>query len=122
MAYRMSLQNLARFIAFFAFPSENLYENMLGCGLESATAWKHLSEKVKKHIKCSRHVENCLKLAFFGKTNIAEQLSAAYRTSIQRHKIEVGKYRHILSKIVCLVLIKYHVKIAKCFVLIPPVL
>ena len=33
--------------------------------------WKHLSEKVKRRVKCSSHVENCLKLAFFGKTNIA---------------------------------------------------
>ncbi|KAJ8025702.1 Zinc finger MYM-type protein 1 [Holothuria leucospilota] len=41
-----------------------------------------------------------MKLAFFGKTNIAEQLSAAYRTSIQRHNLEVEKNRHVLSKII----------------------
>ena len=40
--------------------------------------WKHLSEKVKRHVKCSSHVENCLKVALFGKTNIAEQLSFRY--------------------------------------------
>ena len=53
--------------------------------------WKHLSEKVKRHVKFSCHVENCLKLAFFGKTNIAEQLSKAYRDSIIQHNLEVKK-------------------------------
>ena len=62
--------------------------------------WKRLSEKVKRHIKFSCHVENCLKLAFFGKTNIAEQLSKAYRDSIILHNLEVGKNRHILSRII----------------------
>ena len=37
--------------------------------------WKQLSEKVKRHVKCSCHVANCTKVAIFGKTNIAEQLS-----------------------------------------------
>ena len=53
--------------------------------------WKLLSEKVKQHVKFSCHVENCLKLAFFGKTNIAEQLSKAYRDSIIQHNLEVEK-------------------------------
>ena len=52
--------------------------------------WKHLSEKVKRHVKYSCHVENCLKLAFFGKTNIAEQLST-YKDSIVQHNLEVKK-------------------------------
>ena len=52
---------------------------------------KHLSEKVKRHIKFSCHVENCLKLASFGKTNIAEQLRKAYRDSIIQHNLEVEK-------------------------------
>ena len=60
--------------------------------------WKHLSDKVKRHVKCSSHVENCLKLAFFSQTNIAEQLSQAYRHSIIQHNLEVEKNRHILSK------------------------
>ena len=62
--------------------------------------WKHLSEKAKKHIKCSCHVENSLKLAFFGKTNIAEQLSEAYRQTLEKHNMEVDKNRHVLSKII----------------------
>ena len=53
--------------------------------------WKLLSEKVKQHVKFSCHVENCLKLSFFGKTNIAEQLSKAYRDSIIQHNLEVEK-------------------------------
>ncbi len=62
--------------------------------------WKHLSEKAKKHVKCGCHVENSLKLAFFGKTNIAEQLSEAYRQTLEKHNMEVDKNRHILSKII----------------------
>ena len=53
--------------------------------------WKHLSEKVKRHVKFSCHVENFLKLAYFGKTNIAEHLSKAYRDSIIQHNLEVEK-------------------------------
>ncbi|XP_065070319.1 zinc finger MYM-type protein 1-like [Rhopilema esculentum] len=62
--------------------------------------WKHLSDKVKRHIRCGSHVENCLKLAFFGQTNIADQLSQAYRESILQHNLEVEKNRHILSRII----------------------
>ena len=60
--------------------------------------WKHLSEKVKRHVKFSCHVENCLTLAFFGKTNIAEQLSKAYGDSISKRNLEVKKTHHILSR------------------------
>ena len=59
--------------------------------------WKHLSEKVKRHVKYSCHVENCLKLAFFGKTNIAKQLSKAYRDSLIQHNLEVERNRHIVK-------------------------
>ena len=62
--------------------------------------WKHLSEKVKRHVKFICHVENCLKLAFFGKANIAEQLSKAYKDSIIQHNLEVKKTRHIQSRII----------------------
>ena len=62
--------------------------------------WKQLSEKVKRHVKFICHVENCLKLAFFGKANIAEQLSKAYRDYIIQHNLEVEKNRHILSRII----------------------
>ena len=62
--------------------------------------WKHLSEKVTRHVKFSCHVKNCLKLAFFGKTDIAEQLSKAYGDSIIQHNLEVKKNHHILSRII----------------------
>ena len=62
--------------------------------------WKHLSDKVRRHVKCKSHVENFLKLAFFGPTNIAEQLSQAYRDSIMQHDLEVEKNYHILSRII----------------------
>ena len=62
--------------------------------------WKHLSEKVKRHVRFICHVENCLKLAFFGKANIAEQLSKAYRDSIIQNNLEVEKNHHILSRII----------------------
>ena len=53
--------------------------------------WKHLSVKVKQHVKCSCHVENFLKLAFFGRTTIAKQLNKAHRDSIIQHNLEVEK-------------------------------
>ena len=62
--------------------------------------WKHLLEKVKRHAKFICHVENCLKLEFFGKANIAEQLSKAYKDSIIQHNLEVEKDRHIQSRII----------------------
>ena len=62
--------------------------------------WKHFTEKVKKHSACACHVENCLKLAFLGQSDIAEQLSEAYRASKQRHNLEVEKNRHVLSKLI----------------------
>lgn len=62
--------------------------------------WKHLSEKVKKHEKCVVHVENCLKLALLGKTNIEQHLSEAYRASLVKHNEDVEKNRYILSRII----------------------
>ena len=60
--------------------------------------WKHLSEKVKHHVKCNSHVDNCLNLAVFCHSNIAEQLSHAYRASVQEHNLEVDINCHVLSK------------------------
>ena len=41
-----------------------------------------------------------VKLLFFGKTNIAEQLSKAYIDSIIQHNLDVEKNCHILSRII----------------------
>ncbi len=62
--------------------------------------WKHLSEKVKKHEKCVVHVENCLRLALLGKTNVERHLSEAYRASLVKHNEDVEKNRYILSRII----------------------
>ena len=62
--------------------------------------WKHPSEKVKRHVKCSCHVENCVKRAFFDKTNIAEHLSKTYKESIIQHNLEVEKNHHFLSRVI----------------------
>ena len=43
---------------------------------------------------------NSLKLLFYGKVNIAEQLSKAYRDSIIQHNLKVEKNRQILSRII----------------------
>ena len=58
----------------------------------SVNGWTHLSEKVKRHVKCSSHVENCLKLTVYGKKKyIAEQIRKAYRDSIIQHNPEIEK-------------------------------
>ena len=43
--------------------------------------WQHLYEKAKRHSKCNFHVDNCMKVALFGKTDIAEQLNFSYNVS-----------------------------------------
>ncbi|XP_040195568.1 uncharacterized protein LOC120928571 [Rana temporaria] len=61
---------------------------------------KHLSEKCKRHESTRSHLDNALKLQFFGKRSIVEQLDASYRIGIRRHNEEVTKNRHILSRII----------------------
>lgn len=61
---------------------------------------KHLSEKCKRHESTQSHLDNCLRLNFFGRLSTAEQLDEGYRIGIRRHKEEVTKNRHILSRII----------------------
>ncbi|XP_065117720.1 zinc finger MYM-type protein 1-like [Paramisgurnus dabryanus] len=61
---------------------------------------KHLSERCKRHESSRSHLENAMKLQFFGKLSIAEQLDEGYRIGIKRHNEEVTKNRHILSRII----------------------
>ena len=61
---------------------------------------KHLSEKCKRHESSSSHLDNSMKLQFFGRVSIAEQLDEGYRVGIRRHNEEVTKNRHILSRII----------------------
>lgn len=64
------------------------------------TDLKHFSEKIKRHEQSAIHMENALKLAFFGKAKVSAQLNEAYRTGIRQHNEEVDRNRHILSKII----------------------
>ena len=64
---------------------------------QGVSDWKHFSEKTKRHVQCKRHIENCLKLASFGCSNIAEQLSETYHASKLHHNCEVEENRHVLS-------------------------
>ena len=43
--------------------------------------WKYISKKVKCHVTCNCYVEKWLKVAFFGKINLAEQLRSRYNVS-----------------------------------------
>lgn len=45
-------------------------------------------------------MDNAVKLALFGRVNIATQLDDGYRVSMRRHNEEVDKNRHVLSKII----------------------
>ncbi len=60
---------------------------------------KHLSEKCKRHESSQSHLDNTMRLQFFGKLSIAEQLDEGYMIGIRRHNEEVTKKRHILSRI-----------------------
>ena len=64
---------------------------------------------VKQHVECSCHVENCLKVAFFGRTSIIEQHSKVYRDSVIQHNVEFDntaifcqELLTVLSSVVCL--------------------
>lgn len=61
---------------------------------------RHFPNKAEKHEQTSIHMENSVKLAMFGKVNIAAQLNEGYRLGIRQHNEEVDKNRHILSKII----------------------
>ncbi len=59
-----------------------------------------LSKKFKRHESSRSHLDNAIRLQFFGKLSIAEQLDEGYRIGIRRHNEEVTKNRHILSRII----------------------
>ncbi|XP_040189964.1 zinc finger MYM-type protein 1-like [Rana temporaria] len=61
---------------------------------------KHLTEKCKRHEMTKSHLDNFMRLEFFGKRSIGEQLDAGYRIGIRKHNEEVTKNRHILSRII----------------------
>ncbi|KAM4628575.1 zinc finger MYM-type protein 1-like [Polymixia lowei] len=61
---------------------------------------KHISEKSKKHEQTRTHIENAMKLAMFGKLNIAAQLDEGHRIEIRKYNEEIDKNRHILTKII----------------------
>ena len=46
------------------------------------TALKRLSERIKKHDGSKVHMENCVKLAVFGKISIATQLDDGHRVAV----------------------------------------
>ncbi len=52
---------------------------------------KHLSEKCKRHESSHSHLDNAMRIQFFGKLSIAEQLDEGYRIGIRRHNEEVTK-------------------------------
>ncbi len=65
------------------------------------TDLKHLSEKCKKNQEESKtHKGNSVKLAMFGRANIASQLSGSYRVGIARHNEDVDSNRAKFSRII----------------------
>ena len=54
---------------------------------------KHLSEKCKRHESSRSHLDNSMKLQFFGRVSIAEQLDEGYRVGIRRHNEEVNEQK-----------------------------
>ncbi|XP_060855369.1 uncharacterized protein LOC132933049 [Metopolophium dirhodum] len=60
----------------------------------------HLNNKISTHIKSSLHLNAHLNLKLLGKQDIRQQLSNAFRLSIQKHNETVTNNRYILSKII----------------------
>ncbi|XP_026818984.1 uncharacterized protein LOC113557616 [Rhopalosiphum maidis] len=60
----------------------------------------HLNDKISTHIKSSLHLNAHLNLKLLGKQDIRQQLSNAFRLSIQKHNETVTNNRYILSKII----------------------
>ncbi len=88
--------------AFYCFPYllfQSPGTEML-CTTTGVCDLKHLSEKFKRHESSRSHLDNAMRLQFFGKLSIAEQLDEGYRIGIRRHNEEVTKNRHILSRII----------------------
>jgi hypothetical protein len=57
----------------------------------------HLPEKIKKHERFAKHIRNVIDLATLGKVNITTQLSEAYRSSMNKHNVEVRRNRHTVK-------------------------
>ena len=60
----------------------------------------HLSDRIKKHEASATHIQNSLKLALLGSSNVAEQSDSAYRRNIAAHNEQVKQNRHILNIII----------------------
>jgi hypothetical protein len=60
----------------------------------------HLNNKMSTHIKSTLHLNAHLNLKLLGKQDIRQQLSNAFRLSIQKHDETVTNNRYILSKII----------------------
>lgn len=87
---------------FFCFPC------LLFCRTSGDKSWSqngindlaHLNDKINSHVKSSIHINAHLNLKLLGKQDIRQQLSNAYRLSIQKHNETVANNRYILSKII----------------------
>ncbi|XP_030575216.1 uncharacterized protein LOC115772910 isoform X2 [Archocentrus centrarchus] len=88
--------------AFYCFPCL-LFQSSGTEAMWTATGvrdLKHLSEKCKRHENSRSHLDNAMKLSFWGKLSIAQQLDEGYRIAVRRHSEEVTENRHILSRII----------------------
>jgi hypothetical protein len=61
---------------------------------------KHLGEKVNRHKRSEKHLNNMIEYSVLGKVNIMCQLNTAYRLNIIQHNENVSKNRHILGKLI----------------------
>ncbi|XP_061476477.1 uncharacterized protein LOC133381407 [Rhineura floridana] len=85
--------------AFFCFPCL-LFGGDVTWTQTGVRDLEHLSERLKAHEGCERHVANCLKLAMLGRVNVTVNKDSGCRTRIRKHNQEVKSNRYILSKII----------------------
>lgn len=85
--------------ALFCFPCV-LFGGDKSWTQNGVTDLQHLSQKMKKHETCRRHLYNTIEFALLGTVNIKQQLDSAYWINIRKFNEEVSKNRYILSKII----------------------
>ena len=62
--------------------------------------FKHVSDKIKKHEKSIKHIENAVSYNMLGSVNIMSELNSGHNISIKRHNETVKRNRHILNRVI----------------------
>ena len=85
--------------ALFCFPCI-LFGGDSSWTQKGITDLRKLHEKINKHAKSEKHLNNSVNIAMLRRANIEESLSSAHKQAIERHNNDVRKNREVLSRII----------------------